>query len=97
MIQILAFAAALLTWEPGGPTNLLSKYVVYHSRIITGPFTNLVETVQTNATLPKLASGTHFFFVTAVGTNGFESDPSNQVFAPVVAPPQGAKIVITIP
>lgn len=97
MIQILAFAAALLIWEPGNPTNAVGKYVVYYSRASTGPFTNLVETTQTNALLPKLQSGSHFFFVTAVGTNGFESDPSNQVLAPVVGPPQGTKIVITIP
>lgn len=94
---ILIMSAALLVWEPNNPTNTVSKYVVYHGRSITGPFTNLVESATTNAPLPALKSGLHVFYVTAVGTNAFESDPSNQVLAPVVNPPAGTKIVITIP
>lgn len=97
MIHILAFAAALLVWEPNNPVDIVAKYVVYHGRNISGPFTNMVEVTVTNAPLPKLESGLHVFYVTAVGTNSFESDPSNQVVAPVVNPPQGTRIVITIP
>ncbi len=97
MNYILAIAAALLLWEPNNPPETVGKYVVYHGRNISGPFTNIVETTATNTTLPALRSGLHVFYVTAVGTNSFESDPSNQVLAPVVAPPVGTKIVITIP
>lgn len=98
MMQCLViFGAALLIWIDDNPPGSVGKYIVYHSRTINGPFTNMMETTQASAALPRLFSGNHYFFVTAVGTNGFESDPSNQVLAPVVAPPQGVKIQITIP
>lgn len=94
---ILIMSAALLVWEPNNPSGTVGKYIVYHGRSISGPFTNLVETVATNTLVPQLKSGMHVFYVTAVGTNSFESDPSNNVQVPVVNPPQGTKIVITIP
>jgi len=97
MIKLLFISAALLVWTDPNPVSTVGKYVVYHGREISGPFTNLVETTGTNTVLPQLRSGLHVFYVTAVGTNGFESDPSNQVLSPVVAPPQGTKIVIIIP
>jgi hypothetical protein len=55
------------------------------------------NTIETNLILGPLNSGNHFYYVTAVGTNGFESDPSNQVFNPVINPPVNAVIKITIP
>lgn len=97
MNYILTICAALLAWDNPNPVGTVGKYVVYHGRTTSGPFTNLVETTSTNTVLPALRSGLHVFYVTAVGTNGFESDPSNQVLSPVVAPPVGTKITIIIP
>jgi fibronectin type 3 domain-containing protein len=93
-----AFAgSARLVWDDPNPAGTVGKYAVYHASSVTGAFALLGET-QTNAfTLPRLQSGAHFFYVTAVGTNGLESDPSNQVLAPVVNPPQNTKILIEIP
>lgn len=97
MKYILLIGAALLSWDNPNPVGTVGKYVVYHGREATGPFTNLIETTITNTVLPSLRSGLHVFYVTAVGTNGFESDPSNQVLSPVVAPPVGTRITIIIP
>lgn len=97
MNYILLMAAALLIWEPNPVSDGVGKYIVYHGRSITGPFVNTAETTTTNTVVPSLESGLHVFYVTAVGTNGFESDPSNQVQVPVVRPPTGVRIVITIP
>ena len=95
-----AMAGARLTWDPNPVIEGVSKYVIYHSSTPIGGFTNFAEVpamLLPAFPLPPLRSGAHFFFVTAVSTNGLESDPSNQVLAPVPNPPQGLKIVITIP
>jgi hypothetical protein len=89
MIKLLFVSAALLVWDP--PSNVdvipVSRYVVYHSGVVAGPFMPIGNTIETNLILGPLNSG----------TNGFESDPSNQVFNPVINPPVNAVIKITIP
>lgn len=94
---LTVLAGARLLWDDPNPDGIVGKFVVYHATNIAGPFLVLGESATTNGLeLPPLRSGNHFFYVTAVGTNGLESDPSNQVLAPVVNPPQGTKIVIVI-
>lgn len=100
MIKLLLIAqVAIISWNP--PSNIneipVAKYVGYYSTVIDGPFNPIFETTATNQTLEPLKSGRHFFYITAVGTNGFESDPSNKPFVPVVNPPANAVIKIVVP
>lgn len=96
LVALSASAGVQLVWNANAPGDGVGKYVVHHGRSVSGPFTNLVETVTTNAPLPRLASGLHVFYVTAISTNGLESDASSQVIAPVPNAPQNVKVVITI-
>lgn len=96
-----AQGAALLVWDENTASDGVGKYVIYHGRSMVGPFTNYAEVARrpwpTNfVTVRPLTSGPHFFYVTAVSTNGLESDPSNQVLAPVPNPPQGLRMLIEI-
>jgi hypothetical protein len=99
MIKLLFISAALIVWDP--PSNIdvmpVGFYIGYHSSSINGPFVESFRTDETNHVLGSLQSGNHFFFVTAVGTNGFESDPSNKVFEPVINPPRNSVIRIITP
>lgn len=88
VLLLLALRAAAgnywLLWDDPNPAGTVQKYGVHHSTNLAGPFELIgTPTVKSNL-LPPLKSGFHVFFVTAIGTNGFESDPSNSVFAPVV-------------
>lgn len=87
MINLLIISAALLAWDANDPSEGVGKYVVYHGRNASGPFTNLVETAETSVTLPKLKSGLHYFYVEAVGTNGLTSDPSAVLAVSAPMPP----------
>jgi len=88
--------AASLQWNANPPADNVSKYVLYHSTNLVSGFSKLGETAETTFPLPSLTSGEHFFFVTAVNQFGLESNPSNQVVAPVPYPPQGTRIVIVV-
>lgn len=97
LIASTAFGGAKLMWDNPNAAGTVGRYIVYHSRAVSGNFTNYSETVTNELALGPLRSGPNFFYVTAVGTNAFESDPSNQVLVPVANPPQGTRIVITTP
>lgn len=68
-----------LAWDP---VPGVTGYKVYQGAISRG-YTNSISVGNvTNATVP-LPPGTNYFAVTAVGTNGVESDYSNEaVYAP---------------
>ena len=101
----LAFGGAQLVWNANPASDGVAKYVAYHSTNVAAidvtpwwlTFDPIGDTTNTFFDLGRLRSGQHFFIVTAVSTNGFESDPSNNVLAPVPNPAQGLRIVIVIP
>ena len=88
---------ARLAWDNPNPVGFVGRFNVYHTtNLVSTPFTLFGESATNEFRLPALQSGFHCFIVSAVGTNGFESDPSNQVLAPVANPPAGLKIIIEI-
>lgn len=100
MIKLLIIAQlAIISWnEPSNISEIpVGFYLGYHGSAINGPFTNIFQTTMTNHSLGPLKSGRHFFYITAVGTNGFESDPSNKPFVPVINPPTNATVNIVVP
>lgn len=88
---------AKLAWDDPNPAGTVAGFAVYHAFNVTNNFAAFGQATTNQFPLPLLQSGTHFFYVTAIGTNGFESDPSNQVFEPVVQPPQGTAIIFEVP
>lgn len=83
---------ARLEWDNYCDTSEIEYTLVYHSCDMTN-WTVYGQSTSNSLPLSALKSGAHFFYATNVGTNGFESDPSNQVRASVVTPPI-TKIVI---
>lgn len=93
-----AMGGARLEWDSNAASDGVGYYRVYRStNSIDGPFFPYSQVATNSVLLGPLISGRHFFFVTAISTNGFESDPSNKVLAPVPNPPQNTRIIITIP
>lgn len=101
MIKTLLMSVWLF-WNPPVPfegSPDISFYVAYKGTNITGTFTalNTIPAGVTNFNVGPLKSGAHFFYVTAVGTNGAESDPSNKDNWNVINPPRDLIIKVVIP
>ena len=69
-----------LRWEPNIETNLVGYFVKYGGA--TTNYTNSVWVGNTNnVSIAVSGTNTLFFAVTAVNSDGLESDPSNEVSA----------------
>lgn len=72
-------ANVTLAWDAPQPATGLAGYRLY-SGPATGVYTNHLDTTNLTYTVTNLVLGAKYFFVvTAVSTEGFESDPSNEV------------------
>jgi fibronectin type 3 domain-containing protein len=73
-----------LTWNPS-PSADVQDYKVYRSEISGGPYTSISGTITaldfTDSSV--LSSRTYFYVVTAINSNGIESDPSAEVTAQI--------------
>lgn len=103
MKEILAFilaascafaGSAKLAWDANPPAEQVTGYIVYHATNLTAGFSVFAVAITNSLTVSPLRSGEHYFFVTALNNRGLESDPSNQVLAPVPFPPMGIKLVL---
>jgi L-fucose isomerase-like protein len=68
-----------LSWTP--PTSSFAGFFVYRSTVSGGPYTKLNAVIDTLAMFDDagLASGTYYYVVTTVDSNGVESGFSNEV------------------
>lgn len=100
MKRFLAFllltASALavqLAWDDdANPPDRIRGYRFYD---VTAGATNMLAEVKDKAFDAKLSAGEHVVYVTAVSTDGIESEPSNAVTVWVPAAVKNVAVVIT--
>jgi hypothetical protein len=80
-------ASVTLAWDAASPSGGISGYRLYKGGA-SGTYTNIIAVGNaTTATSSNLVSGASYYFaVTAVGTNGLESDYSSEVSYTVPLP-----------
>ena len=90
VISVLSLSAGWrLSWDDPNPAGFVASYRVYQYTAIA---TNILATVTTNTWSIDLPVGEHTVAVTAVGTNGLESDYSAALTFRLIVSPVNIRI-----
>lgn len=78
--SLISARGGTLTWDPSPDADVAGYYL--YSGTNSGTYTQRIDlgsTTSTNLAGLALGSSTYYFVITAYDSNGFESDPSNEL------------------